>query len=73
MFNNVDRNIWIKHAHSIGSYLVDFDLKNVDLVVNNKMNKNLGIFTNGILLYQRNRLIQRFDCELGDLLNALEF
>lgn len=29
---------------------------------NNKINRKLGIFHNGVLIYHRNRLIKRFGC-----------
>lgn len=62
MLDNLDRTSWCKYAIPINTELASFDLKNIDLVVNNKMNKRIGIFANGILLYQRNKLIKRFAC-----------
>lgn len=62
MFDHLDRVSWSKCAIPINSELASFDMKHLDLVLNNKMNKRIGIFANGILLYQRNKLIKRFGC-----------
>lgn len=62
LFEHVDKSSWPKYTSSINTYLSGFELKSIDLMVNHKMNKRIGIFNNGILIYQRNRLIKRFDC-----------
>lgn len=62
LFEHVDKSSWPKYISSINTYLSGFELKSIDLMVNHKMNKRIGIFNNGVLIYQRNRLIKRFDC-----------
>lgn len=72
-YENVDRNAWSKFVSTIDGSIKSYDLKLIDLMVNNKLNKKLGLFHNGILMYHKNRLVKRFDCELGELLNHMEF
>lgn len=71
--DGADKNAMIKLITAIDSSLKNYDLKSVDLMFNCRLNKRLGIFHNGVLLYHRNRLIKRFGVEFGDLLNELEF
>lgn len=59
---NADKNALIKVITPIDNLLAHNDLKYVDLIVNNKLNKKTGVFNNGVLIYHKNRLIKRFGC-----------
>lgn len=63
----------VKFVSTGDTSLKNFDLKLVELMFNSRLNKKIGVFHNGILLYHKNRLVKRFGCDLGDLLNCLEF
>lgn len=71
ILQHVDRAALIKVISSIDSLLVNYDLKSIDLILNNRLNKKIGIFHNGVLIYHKNRLVKRYGCELGTLLNCL--
>ena len=66
-----EKNTFMKLIDTTES-LKNFELKSVQLMVNGKVNKKSSTFNNGLLIYHRNRLIKRFDCEFGDLLTCLE-
>lgn len=72
MFDYGDKNISMKIITRIDNALKNFELKSTEMYFNSKINRKLGIFHNGVLIYHKNRLVKRFGCELGQLLNLLE-
>ena len=72
MYDYGDKNISMKIITRIDNALKNFELKSTEMYFNSKINRKLGIFHNGVLIYHKNRLVKRFGCELGQLLNLLE-
>jgi hypothetical protein len=65
MFDYGDKNISMKIITRIDNALKNFELKSTEMYFNSKINRKLGIFYNGVLIYHKNRLVKRFGCELG--------
>jgi hypothetical protein len=65
MFDYGDKNISMKIITRIDNALKNFELKSTEMYFNSKINRKLGIFHNGVLIYHKNRLVKRFGCELG--------
>ena len=71
MFDYGDKNISMKLITPIDNALKNFELKSTQMYFNTKINRKLGVFHNGVLIYHKNRLVKRFGCELGELLHVL--
>lgn len=62
--NDLNDKIYLRNIDT-SELTRNFELKSAVLMYNSKPSKKSASFYNGVLIYHRNRLIKRFDCEFG--------